>query len=87
MRNTNQKKRPLIAEKGMVRINHEHLPWNKRLRILRKISEITQEQAAQLCSTHAKNYWLWEKGWVEPNDENKKIIAKAFQVSEKWLFG
>ncbi|KPU42195.1 helix-turn-helix domain protein [Oxobacter pfennigii] len=63
------------------------LAWNKKLEILRTIKGWSQIEAAEQCQTNQKAYWNWEKGKVCPRRDSQKVIAAAFGVDIKEIFG
>ena len=73
---------------GDVNINaeYEKLPWNEKLKILRTLKKMSQNEAAERCCTTQKIYWSWESGKSFPRKNSRRAIASAFQVKEAHLF-
>lgn len=63
-----------------------NLTWNKKMEVLRRINNLTQEEVAEKCNTNQKMYWLWEKGKNYPRKTSKELIAKALNVSVEDIF-
>lgn len=76
----------ITVDNGILNINQGSMEWYERMATLRKIHRLTQEQAAELCLTHHKNYWQWERGRVKPSLENQQVIAIAFGVTVAVIF-
>jgi transcriptional regulator with XRE-family HTH domain len=74
-------KEPLTLHKAI-----ENLPWNKRLEVLRIAFGLTQTEAAELCGTTQKVYWLWESGKSYPRNNSRKAITTAFGVKMDEIF-
>lgn len=64
----------------------KHLPWNKKIQILRIANNLTQKEAAVKCCTNQKGFWQWEKGKSHPNEKNQKLIATVFNVTVEYIF-
>jgi len=64
----------------------KELPWYKKLEILRIAHNWTMEQAAEKCGTSKRIYWNWENGVCIPIRNNRKFIAKAFDVPANEIF-
>ncbi len=64
----------------------EKLPWNKKIKLLRIINDWTQEEAAKMCFVERRAYQLWEKGENMPHKNNRRTIAKIFNVNEREIF-
>lgn len=62
------------------------LKWHEKIKVIRTIKGWSQEQAAEICCTNQKNYWLWETGATYPRKNSRKAIASAFGVKESELF-
>jgi transcriptional regulator with XRE-family HTH domain len=60
--------------------------WNEKLKQLREKEKWSQYEAAEKCGTTQKTYWMWETGQSYPQKNNRRYIAKAFRVTEKYLF-
>jgi len=65
----------------------KELPWNKKIEVLRTMKGWSQEEAAEECFTGQKAYWGWEKGNNFPRKNSRRAIARAFDISEKEIFG
>lgn len=64
-----------------------NLNWNKKMEVLRTIKGWSQEVAAEKCFTGQKTYWAWESGNTYPRKNSRRVIAQAFDVLEKEIFG
>lgn len=62
-------------------------PWNKKMKILRSIEDISQTEFAIKCNTTQKVYHLWETGKSYPRKNSMIAIARAFEVSVEEIFG
>lgn len=62
------------------------LAWNKKLEILRRINNWTQEEAADKCNATQKMYWSWEKARSYPRKTSRRSIARAYRISEEDIF-
>lgn len=58
-----------------------------RIRYLRRLKDITQLQLAQKIGCSHSWIYMIEKNYYQPDDEMKKKIAEALQVSEDELYG
>jgi transcriptional regulator with XRE-family HTH domain len=61
--------------------------WYEKIRALRAIKGISQDQAAENCGTCKRIYWNWENGTHYPSKRNQKAIATGFGVVEEDIFG
>jgi transcriptional regulator with XRE-family HTH domain len=59
----------------------------KRLKLLRKLRELTQEEISQSLGIERTRYSKWEKGVSEPNLKMLCRIADYFHVSTDYLLG
>lgn len=64
----------------------KNLPWYKKIEILRRANNWTQEEAAEKCSTNQKMYWSWEKGKNYPRKSSQLSIARAYKVKVEDIF-
>ena len=60
--------------------------WNERMKKLRTSKSLSQYEVAEKCGTTQKTYWMWETGKSYPRNRSRRYIAKAFGVTEKYLF-
>lgn len=58
-----------------------------RLKILRKLNNLTIKKLAGKCFITEKSYWNWENGKTMPRAYNKKLLAEILGVSEDVIFG
>lgn len=63
-----------------------NLNWNKKMELLRRANNWTQEDAAKKCNTNQKMYWSWEKGRNYPRKRSRVLIANAFKVKVDDIF-
>jgi transcriptional regulator with XRE-family HTH domain len=56
-----------------------------RLRGIRRALEISQEDVAQAADLKPSTYWRIEHGYVQPEKDVQKRIAKALKVAVKDL--
>ena len=61
--------------------------WHVRIRILRKVNNLSQKEFAEKCIITEKCVWSWESGNSVPSKRNKKVIAAVLGVDEKTIFG
>ena len=64
----------------------DELPWYKKMAVLRAAKGWGQREAARVCLTNSKNYWVWEKGKSYPRLASRKAIAKAYELKMKDIF-
>lgn len=61
-------------------------PWYTRLKLLRTLKGLSQDEAAKLIGTVYRNYQRWEYGEVIPTTSSRKKIAKALGVEIEEIF-
>lgn len=66
---------------------YQAAPWNVKIRTIRALKGLTQEQAAELCGTSKKIFNNWELARFKPLKIFRTAISKAFEVSEDEIFG
>ena len=59
----------------------------KRLKLLRKIRGLKQEDVADYVGIKRNTYSNWENGKTEPSLSKLLLLADLFDVSLDWLFG
>lgn len=57
------------------------MTFNQRLKELRNENNLTQLQLAKMINLSKSNISKYEAGFIEPNLETVKLIAKIFSVS------
>ena len=62
------------------------LPYHKKIKILRIVKGISQQEAAKACCTTQKNWWSWEAGKSYPRKVSQRAIANLFGVHEEDIF-
>lgn len=70
---------------GIDKLMH-NLTWNKKMELLRRANNWTQEDAAKRCNTNQKMYWNWEKGRNYPRKKSQAFIANAFKAKVEDIF-
>lgn len=63
-----------------------NVPWYKKIEILRRANDWTQEQAAEKCNTNQKMYWSWENGKNYPRKRSQASIARVYKVKVEDIF-
>jgi DNA-binding XRE family transcriptional regulator len=61
--------------------------WNIRLKAIRVLNGLTQQEAANMIGTSRSVYQVWEKGTYIPLEINKASICRVFSVPESLIFG
>lgn len=57
-----------------------------RIRELRKLRNLTQEQLAEQCDISVSTLCRWEGGTLRPNDRHQKKLAEVLGVDVNTLF-
>lgn len=60
--------------------------WYMRIKLVRTMKKMTQEQLASELGTTRKQVYLWENGLSQPNDYTRKKLADWAQQPEEVLF-
>ena len=55
------------------------------LKVQRVTKNLTQAEAAEKISVDIRTYGRWERGETEPEEENKKKLAKLFDMNVEVL--
>ena len=66
-------------------MKNEELTTSQRLKMLREIKGLSQEQLAQSVNVSAKTVSAWETGEREITLPNVKVVAKEFNVPEPFI--
>lgn len=62
------------------------LPWHKKIKVLRTMNDLTQDEVAEKCFTTQKGYWSWESGNSYPRKISRNALASAFGVKVNDIF-
>jgi len=57
-----------------------------RLRVLRAERRLSQMEAAEASGISHNRYWRIENGWTEPTKEERRSLAKIFDVPVSAVF-
>jgi len=57
-----------------------------RLKELRQEKGLTQYELARLIGRYQSKVWLWEKGYYQPNEQEKMEIARVLGVEINKIF-
>jgi transcriptional regulator with XRE-family HTH domain len=58
-----------------------------RLREMREVKALTQQDLASLCNVSLKQYWRYENEDADPPGDVLKHLAQALEVSVDYLLG
>lgn len=58
---------------------------NERLKVLRKILDLTQQEFAAKIKVKRNTVATYEMGRSEPSDSAVSLICREFNVNEEWL--
>lgn len=64
----------------------EQLSWNEKIKVLRVIRGLSQEEAAKQCMTDQKAWWNWESGKNYPSKIYRHTIARVLGVTVEDIF-
>lgn len=75
-----------IAQEGGDMAEKEKAQWYNRMKRLRVLRELTQEEAGERIGVTQGSYGRWERGEHKPIRIYQDKIAKVFKVSREKIF-